>query len=104
MNALVNLTTFVRDLYKSGDIIFDSVIKKRCSPYDVAQAKYHLCDVECVANRGKIVRCPNCMRTIYAKTLEYIDESDSDGIVICDNCDYSGNVKKFIVENCMIKR
>jgi hypothetical protein len=44
------------------------------------------------------------MRMIYAKTLEYIDESDSDGIVICDNCDYSGNVKKFIVENCMIKR
>lgn len=102
MNQLVNFTIFVKDLYKSGDIIFDNITKKRCPSYDVAQVKYHICDVECIANRGKIVRCPNCMRVVCDKTLESID--DSNELVICDNCDYSGDIKKFIVESCMIRR
>jgi hypothetical protein len=104
VNQLENFTNFVKDLYKSGDIIFDSITKKRCPSCDIIQVKYHICDVECIANRGRLVRCPNCMRIVYAKTLESINESDSDDIVICNNCDYSGNIKKFIVESCMIKR
>ena len=104
MNALVETTKFIRDLYKSGDIIFKRVIEQRCSPYDYSQVAYHACDVECSAYIGKLLRCPNCNRVVCAKKIESFNYSDSDNIVICENCDYSGDIEKFITESCLIRR
>ena len=104
MNALVERTKFIRYLYKSGDIIFKRVIEQRCSSYDYFQVAHHVCDVECSADRGKLLRCPNCNRVVCAKTLESFNYPDSDDIVICENCDYSGDIKKFITESCLIRR